>query len=44
MVCVQGRGPEESELEFDEECMAGSDIEQLGRKVNALIPQKIYFS
>lgn len=33
-VCMQGRGGEETELEFDEEFVAGSDIQHFRRQVN----------
>lgn len=36
-VCLQGRGDEETELEFDEEFVAGSDIQRFRRQVNTLI-------
>ncbi|XP_029904010.1 lamin L3 [Myripristis murdjan] len=32
VVCMQGRGDEEIELEFDEECVAGSDIKHFRRQ------------
>ncbi|XP_071402651.1 lamin L3 [Centroberyx affinis] len=32
VVCMQGRGGEETELEFDEECVAGSDIQHFRRQ------------
>lgn len=33
-VCMQARGDEETELEFDEEFVAGSDIQHFRRQVN----------
>lgn len=38
-VCVQTRGDEETELEFDEEFVAGSDIQHFRRQVKKK-PQK----
>lgn len=38
-VCMQGRGDEETELEFDEEFVAGSDIQHFRRQVNTLTPK-----
>uniref|UniRef100_A0A4W6CXZ6 Lamin L3 n=1 Tax=Lates calcarifer TaxID=8187 RepID=A0A4W6CXZ6_LATCA len=35
-VCMQARGHEETELEFDEEFVAGSDIQHFRRQVKAL--------
>ncbi|XP_078140071.1 lamin L3 [Centroberyx gerrardi] len=32
VVCMQGRGGEETELEFDEECVAGSDVQHFRRQ------------
>uniref|UniRef100_A0A665TRS8 Lamin L3 n=1 Tax=Echeneis naucrates TaxID=173247 RepID=A0A665TRS8_ECHNA len=34
-VCMQGKGDEDTELEFDEEFVAGSDIQHFRRQVNA---------
>ena len=33
LVCGQGRVDEERELEFDEECVAGSNIQHFRRQV-----------
>lgn len=35
-VCMQARGDEETELEFDEDIVTGSDIQHFQRQVNTV--------